>query len=129
MDNLTLPEFGTKEHVALVALHNDNFRRWHCLGVRKPSTFVPGRSVWTNTFAAEDEDFKRAASLAIGNFDGFVEDNDPDGFHDFGAVEVDGRAVWFKIDHYDDFFQYGSKDPANLKVTKRLLTILFPSDW
>lgn len=123
------PEPGSEAHTALVALQNDQFRRWHCLGERKPGVFVPGKSVWTATFEAEPAAFKRAALKAIGEMETFDADNDPDGFHDFGSVSVDGRDVWFKIDAYDQNYEYGSEDPADLETTRRVLTILFPSDW
>lgn len=125
----TLPEQGTDAHRDLVALQNDQFRRWHCLGERKPGIFVPGRSVWTAAFEAEPDEFKQAAVRAIGAFTAFTPENDPDGFHDYGSATVQGRAVWFKIDLYDRDYRYGSDDPADLTKTARVLTVLFPSDW
>jgi len=123
------PEIGSEDHAKRVAQQNDQFRRWHCIGERKPGVFVPGQSVWTAAFEARDPEFKRAALEAIGAIKTFEAHNDPDGFHDFGAIEIDGETVWFKIDHYDQNYHYGSEDPSDLKATCRVLTILFPSDW
>lgn len=123
------PEIGSAEHAELVAKQNDQFRRWHTIGERKPGIYIPGRSVWTASFEAETAAFKRAALKAIGEIATFDPENDPDGFHDFGAVEIDGRSVWFKIDAYDRTYDYGSDDHSDLEKTRRVLTILFPSDW
>ena len=123
------PEIGTREHTALVAMQNDQFRRWHTIGERKPGIYVPGRSVWTAAFDEAGGEFQRSALKAIGGIETFEPDSDPDGFHDFGAVEIDGRSVWFKIDAYDTAYRFGSENPANLSITCRVLTILFPSDW
>ena len=118
-----------KARTALIAEQNDQFRRWHCLGERKPGVYVPGRSVWTAGFAARDRAFQLAALAAIGRFEAFEPANDPEGFHDFGAVEIDGEPVWFKIDVYDRTYNYGAEDPSDLAATCRVLTILFPSEW
>lgn len=125
----TLPKPGTDAHKALVALQNDQFRRWHTIGERKPGIFVPGKSVWTASFEAADPEFKRAALQAIGAIETFDPDNDPNGFHDFGAVEIEGRTVWFKVDHYDQTYTYGSEDPVDLTITRRVMTVMFPEDW
>ena len=129
MTTATLPQMGTPEHAALVARQNDQFRRWHTIGERKPGIYVPGRSVWTAAFEARETAFKRAALQAIGAFDDFTVDNDPAHFHDFGAVQVMGETVWFKVDLYDQTYTYGSEDPADLRATRRVLTILFPAEW
>jgi hypothetical protein len=57
-------------------------------------------------------------------FDAFMPDNDPNGEDDFGWVIIDGQKVFWKIDYYDVTMQYGSDDPANSAVTKRVLTIM-----
>ena len=129
MTTIDLPAIGTSEHKGLVARQNDQFRRWHTIGERKPGIYIPGKSVWTASFEAEPAAFKRAALQAIGAIAQFAPENDPEGFHDFGSVEVDGRAVWFKIDAYDQDYHYGADDPADLSRTRRILTVLFPSDW
>lgn len=38
------------------------------------------------------------------------------------------RLFW-KIDLYDEQLVYGSPAPANPAVTRRVLTIMFPSDY
>jgi len=111
-----------------VASQNDRFRKACCLGERDGPA-VPGRLVYTRSFGAREPAFIAAALKAIGEFENFQPDNDPERFHDFGAVEVDGEQVWFKIDFYDRSFTWGAEDPSDLTNARRVLTILFPSDW
>lgn len=61
---------------------------------------------------------------AVQSFTAFTPDNDPHGEHDFGAVTVDGYKVFWRIDYYDQTLQYGSEDPTNPAVTKRVLSKL-----
>lgn len=68
------PEIGSQEHAELVAKQNDQFRRWHTIGERKPGVFVPGRSVWTASFDAKEPDFQKAALQAIGALETFEAD-------------------------------------------------------
>ena len=55
--------------------------------------------------------------------------NDPYGAHEFGAVDVAGEKVFFKVDAYDANLEYGSPDPADPSVTTRVLTILLASEY
>ena len=48
--------------------------------------------------------------------------------HDRGEIVIDGTAVRFKIDYYDFSLEWGSEDPANPEVTRRVLTIMLPED-
>jgi len=66
---------------------------------------------------------------AVARFDRFDEDNDPYGEHDFGAVEVEGERLFFKIDYYDQSPLAHSPDPADETVTKRLVTIMLAEEY
>lgn len=66
---------------------------------------------------------------AVRDFDDFTPDNDPYGTHEFGMMNVDGHNLMFKIDAYDQNLEYGSPDPADPKVTARVLTILLASEY
>ena len=66
---------------------------------------------------------------AVRKFDNFTYDNDPYGEHDYGSVVVGGNKVLWKIDYYDPDLQYGSPDPSNPDVTKRILTIMLASEY
>jgi hypothetical protein len=66
---------------------------------------------------------------AVAKFDTFDQDNDPYGEHDFGALEVEGERLFFKIDYYDHDLSAHSPDPADPSVTKRLLTIMLADEY
>lgn len=78
----------------------------------------------------------------VRDFSVFTEDNDPYGEHDFGAIElgrvvvVDGAPtevavpkIFWKIDYYDKALTYGSPDPTDPAVTRRVLTIMLADEY
>jgi hypothetical protein len=65
----------------------------------------------------------------VARFDSFDEDNDPYGEHDFGALEVEGERLFFKIDYYDQSLSVHSPDPSDETVTKRILTIMLAKEY
>ena len=99
---------------------NDRFRR-EGLG--------NGSIMLTTGIQAMGGEFAVAAVKAVRAFDDFGHDNDPWGEHDFGAVEVLGEKVFFKIDYYDPTLTFGSDNPANEGCTHRVLTIMLPSEY
>src|SRR5689334_16186618 len=66
---------------------------------------------------------------AIAAFDDFDEANDAYGEHDFGALEVEGERVLFKIDYYDRSLSGHSPDPTDPSVTTRALTIMLAGEY
>lgn len=75
------------------------------------------------------EDSVKAALQAISDFTSFTESNDPHAEHDFGAVEVDGETLFWKIDYFDLQLKWHSPDKANPDVTQRVLTIMLASEY
>jgi len=69
------------------------------------------------------------ALQAVRSFSNFSTDNDPWGEHDFGAVEIDGEKVFWKIDCYDLTLAEGSPNPANEGVTHRVLTVMLANEY
>jgi hypothetical protein len=66
---------------------------------------------------------------ALRAFSDFTPDNDPWGEHDCAAFEVDGvRFIW-KIDYHDRARTYHSPDPAEPKVTVRVLTVMRADEY
>ena len=80
----------------------------------------------------------------IETYNAFTPGNDPHGERDFGAIYQarDGRwtalppargdpieTVFWKIDYYDRAMQFGSPDPADPTVTRRVLTIMLASEY
>jgi hypothetical protein len=75
------------------------------------------------------EIFMHETMLAVREFTAFSEDNDPWGEHDFGALEIDGTKVFWKLDYYDPTLTAGSENPANDALTHRVLTIMLASEY
>jgi hypothetical protein len=65
------------------------------------------------------------AVAAVCGFSDFTEDNDPHGERDFGVFEIDGQRLFWKIDYYDLNLALASPDPADLAVTRRVLTLMW----
>ena len=98
------------------------------LNDRLRKTGVGGKVVLTRTVARLDaEDIKELLRLAR-EFDDFNRSNDPWGEHDFGEVVMNGIRYFWKIDAYDLGLEWGSPDPADEAVTRRVLTIMAAED-
>jgi Protein of unknown function (DUF3768) len=98
---------------------NDNFR----------STFVGGQVMLTQGVAELPLDTKARVLLAVQSFSNFTKDNDPHGEHDFGSIEVEGEAYFFKVDYYALDMECGSEDSADPIVTARVLTIMRADEY
>nr|WP_286190049.1 DUF3768 domain-containing protein [Roseobacter sp. TSBP12] len=46
-----------------------------------------------------------------------------------GVIEFNGTTIWFKLDLYDVDYQYGSPEPSDPEQTRRILTLLLPSEY
>jgi hypothetical protein len=60
---------------------------------------------------------------------GFNTDNDPYGEGDFGALQVEGERLFFKIDYFDRGLTGHSLDPADPSITTRVLTIMLAEEY
>jgi hypothetical protein len=103
----------------LIATQNDRFRQSDIGGEIHLSHLVsmlPARDIL-------------AIRLMVAAFDRFTPDNDPYGEHDFGSVELHGEQYFWKIDYYDLDGEYGSNDPSDSTVTRRIMTILHSSEY
>jgi hypothetical protein len=116
--------------ITVIAAHNDAFRKFACLG-ETPSQPIQGRMHLTSSLAMAEEGLALEAVQAVGEFDVFESENDPEGWHDFGAVDIRGEKIFWKIDLYeaDSDFRYGADAPDNPATTMRVLTIMMASDW
>ncbi len=101
-----------------IASQNDAFR------ARPADGLVLTRGVSDNGPA-----FVQEALRAVTAFDVFTADNDPHGEHDFGAITIAGTGLFWKIDYYDRSLEYGSPDPADAAVTRRILTIMLAEEY
>ena len=98
---------------------NDDFRR----------TFVGGVVLITAGVEAMPDEQRRSLLAKVRAFNAFTEDNDPNGEHDFGAVDEGGVRCFWKIDYYDRATEMGSPDPADPAVTTRIMTILCAHEY
>ncbi len=57
-------------------------------------------------------------------YDDFTESNEPHGEHDFGSFYYRDRKYLWKFDYYDLNREFASPDPADPKVTRRVLTLM-----
>ena len=98
---------------------NDQFR----------ATLIGGRSVMTSGISALGDTLIARILDNVRSFAKFDTDNDPHHEHDFGAFEIDGHKVFFKIEYYDRTLEFGSPDPADPTVTERVLTIMLADEY
>ncbi|MEM7083780.1 MAG: DUF3768 domain-containing protein [Pseudomonadota bacterium] len=63
------------------------------------------------------------------DFDAGEDGNDPYNEHDFGAFDYAGNRFFWKIDYYDNNYEYGSENPADPTITRRVLTIMLASEY
>ncbi|AUH34663.1 DUF3768 domain-containing protein [Paracoccus tegillarcae] len=83
----------------------------------------------TSGIADQGAGFVMRARQQVAAYNNFTLDNDPYGEHDFGAFELDGQKLFFKIDYYDLETRAGSPDPADPDVTCRVLTVMLASEY
>lgn len=93
------------------------------------TTWLNGKVLMTSGIKSLPDAIQSSIVEAVQKFDAFTPDNDPHGEHDFGSVIIEGHRVFWKIDYYDPTAQYGSEDPANPAVTKRVLTIMLAEEY
>ena len=113
---------------ALIAAQNDAFRR-SILGTTPVADAPQGQFVMTRGVAALGPDAQLEFTRRVAAFDGFNADSDPQAWHEMGVIDLDGTTVWFKIDLYDVDYTYGSPEPSDPEQTRRVLTLLLPSEY
>ena len=116
-----------KEH-ELIAEQNDQFRKsWGS----HPN--VSGKLVLSKGVAKLSGLVRVMIMKSVISFDDFNEENDPYHEHDFGSVKVmigDVETTFFwKIDLFDESYDWGSEDPACLEATRRVMTIMYPHEY
>jgi hypothetical protein len=109
----------TTETATTIAELNDRFRKGdRTLGRHMASVLV-------NALTSEQQ---QELTRLVRVFDTFTEGNDPYSEHDFGSVEMEREKYFWKIDYYNLNYEYGSEDPNDPAVTRRVMTILHCSE-
>ncbi|MDK3020950.1 DUF3768 domain-containing protein [Pseudodonghicola flavimaris] len=116
------------QEAALIATQNDAFRH-SILGNNTVADAPQGQFVMTRGVAALGIDAQLELTRRVAAFDGFNADSDPQGWHEMGVIEFGDTTVWFKIDLYDTDYTYGSPEPSDPEQTRRVLTLLLPSEY
>lgn len=78
---------------------------------------------------ARGPSFVAEAIRAVTAYEAFTPDNDPHGEHDFGALSIEGEKLFWKIDYYDLDLEFGSENPADGAITRRVMTIMLASEY
>lgn len=94
-------------------------------------TAGPAAGDWMMTCGvrALGPDFMIQALQCVQEYSDFNADNDPYGEHDFGSITIARQRLFWKIDHYDRELVYGSNDPADPAVTRRVMTIMLAEEY
>jgi hypothetical protein len=90
---------------------------------------VGGRVVVTSGIAALGPETTAEILRVVADFDAFTPDNDPWDEHDCATLTVHGTRVIWKIDYYDLEQQAHSPDPADPKLTVRVLTLMLADEY
>ena len=114
-----MDDIAQQNRSGAIAALNDRFR----------TTFVGGSVMITNGMQGFGSEFVAEALAGVRAFDFFTKDNDPYGEHDFGSLIVKGQKLFWKIDCYDPSMEYGSEDPSNPEITRRVLTVMLAEEY
>ena len=110
----------TNDHTKRIAELNDLCRK--AMG-------ITGRLLQTEGINALPLLAQSAIREKVEMFNSFTPDSDPYGEHDFGALEHEGKRIFWKIDYYAPDLKHGSENPAAPKQTVRILTIMLASEY
>lgn len=118
-----------QERIAeIIATQNDQFRQtWGA------DFTISGRIVMTQGVAELPPSAQVQIMQSVQTFSAFTEDNNPHGERDFGVFTItsEGKTLtlYWKFDLYNRDYDSGSEIPHDLQMTRRVLTILFPSEY
>ena len=116
---MSLAHDTANTRAAQIAALNDAFRAGR----------LSGHMHITRGVAEKGAQFIHQALRAVLNYRDFDQGNDPWSERDFGALNIKGERLFWKIDYYDPTLRYGSDDPADATRTARVITIMLASEY
>jgi hypothetical protein len=90
---------------------------------------VASKLVMTQGIAVMSAEDQSAIREKVERFDDFNADNDPYGERDCGVFDFGTVEVIWKVDYFDRALRFGSENPANPAVTRRVLTIMRADEY
>jgi hypothetical protein len=108
-----------RSSAATIRTLNDRFRQ----------TLYGGTVLFTGGIMALGQETQARILAAVQSFNTFDDGNDPWGEHDFGATDIGGERVFFKIDYYDLTRAMHSEDPTDPAKTERVMTIMLANEY
>jgi Protein of unknown function (DUF3768) len=90
---------------------------------------IGGQVMVTAGLDAMGPEMVAAVLRAIAAFTDFNADNDPHGERDCATVKVGDLSIIWKIDYFDQSLNYHSPDPAEPKVTRRVMTVMLSDEY
>ncbi len=130
MPSQTLPE-DRVDVQRRIAILNDQFRHQIYLYALGMLNQTSGRFIITKRIKTLTTEQQIEICEQVKEFNDFTPDIDPDGEHDFGAIDISGIGeIFWKIDYYDnEQMEWGSEDPSSPTQTFRVLTIMFADEY
>jgi hypothetical protein len=110
-------------------LHNQATALSEFVAVIVRSVLTGGSVMLTRAVAALGAEAQREIHEAVKRYDGFDAANDPYGEHDFGALEIKGTRIIFKIDYCDVDYAFASPDASDENLTRRVMTIMLAEEY
>jgi hypothetical protein len=112
----------------LIAQQNDQFRKNFGSQISDDQE-IKGKYCVTQGISELPLPEQFLITLKIREFDDFNENNDPYGEHDYGKFKHNADDIMWKIDYYDENYEYGSEDPSDLSKTRRVLTAMMAHEY
>lgn len=126
----TADQIAAEAMAVCIARDNDTFRKAIAVFGGKSPINLSGQMVHTQGVAALDVMDQLTLFKAVRTFSGFSDENDPNGEHDFGAIDHGDVRYFWKIDCYaDERCTHGSEDPSDTTQTYRVLTVMCASEY
>jgi Protein of unknown function (DUF3768) len=109
---------------------DDTMRRTAALNDAFRTTLMGGKAYLTAGVEALGPEVVAEVISKVRTFSDFDAGNDPYGEHDFGAVEIAGQRLFWKIDYFDAGDpDLGAEDPSDATTTERALTIMLAEEY